>query len=143
MSETSVDHKTDHPLTFSEYVSKFDELQTVFDSLPDGVIAILDAEMNIATANRAVSNILEIPLQNIIGKKSAEVFEKTIPGLIEVIRQTIKTRKGVRNYTIESVNEVGVLTSFLVSTTLIEEIGEDTGMVLILHRYLSSCRNCR
>lgn len=122
------------PSPLYDYVKKFDELRTVFDSLPDGVVAILDANMNIATANRAIAEILELPIDNIVGKKIPAVFESRIPGLIDVLKQTIQTRKGVRNYTIESINPRGILSSFLVSTAVIEEIGEsDLGIVLILH----------
>ena len=50
------------PSTFSEYIKKFDELKTVFDSLPDGIVAIVDADMNIATANKAIANMIQLPL---------------------------------------------------------------------------------
>ena len=39
----------------NNYVKKFDELKTVFDALPDGIVAILDSQMNIASANKAIS----------------------------------------------------------------------------------------
>lgn len=123
-----------HPSTFSEYVKKFDELKTVFDSLPDGIVAILDADMNIATANKAISEMLQLPLKNIIGKKAGKIFKKNIPGLIEVLKETIKARKVVRNYTIEVITPSADAKSYLVSTAIIEEVsGSDTGVVLILH----------
>lgn len=71
--------KTKRPSTFSEYVKKFDELKIVFDSLPDGIVAILDADMNIATANKAISEMLQLPLKNIIGKKQAKFSRKIFP----------------------------------------------------------------
>jgi len=70
---------------FAEYIKKFDELKTVFDSLPDGIVAILDGDMNIATANKAISEMVQVPIENIIGKKAPEIFNKIIPGLIEVL----------------------------------------------------------
>lgn len=116
------------------YIQRFNELRSVFDSMPDGVVAILDQELNIATANQAIAKMLHVTLKEVIGKKSVEIFKKNIPGLIEVIEKTIKDKKGVRNYTIEFVKSSGELTSFLVSTTIIDEISaEDTGIVLILH----------
>lgn len=118
----------------SEYVKKFDELNTVFDSLPDGVVAILDAEMNVATANKAISEMLDLSSDSIIGRKLSDIFGERIPGLLDVVQQTVKTRKGVRNYTIESVDKRGVLNAFLISTAIIEEIHEpQPGIVLILH----------
>jgi len=117
-----------------EYVKKFDELKTVFDALPDGIVAILDSGMNIAAANKAISNFFDLPLDQIIGAKSNDLFKSTIPELIEVIEQTIKTGNEVRNYTIESLNELGILRSVLVSTAIIKEVKtSDTGLVLILH----------
>lgn len=126
--------KTEHPTTFSEYVKKFDELKIVFDSLPDGIVAILDADMNIATANKAIAEMLQMPLKNIVGKNAVEIFNKNIPGLIEVLKETIKARKEIRNYTIEVVTPSGDANSYLVSTAIIDEIRNlDAGVVLILH----------
>jgi PAS domain-containing protein len=87
-----------------KYFKKFDELKTVFDVLPDGIVAILDSDMNIASANKAISKFLELPINQIVGKRSSDLFKSTIPELIEVIEQTIKSGKEVRNYTVESIN---------------------------------------
>ena len=120
--------------TLQDYIKKFGELKTVFDALPDGIVAILDSGMNIASANLAISSLLELPIEQIVGKNSSELFKNTIPELIEVIEQTIKMGKEIRNYTIESVNKNGTLRSILVSTTVIKEIKtSDPGIVLILH----------
>ena len=123
-----------NPSTFSDYVGKFDELKTVFDNLPDGIIAILDKDINIATANRAFAEMLKIPLEKIVGKKTIHIFENRIPGLIEVLKESLKTRRGIRNYTIESVSPDGAIHSYLVSIVIIEEIEDsEVGMLLILH----------
>ena len=117
-----------------KYVKKFDELKTVFDALPDGIVAILDADMNIASANKAISNFFELPIDRVVGQKSSDLFKSTIPDLIEVIEQTIKTGKEVRNYTVESINPQGVFRSILISTAIIKEVKKpDLGIVLILH----------
>lgn len=117
-----------------DYVKKFDELKTVFDALPDGIVAILDSGMNIASANKAISTFLELPIDQIVGKKSSDLFHNSIPELIEVIEQTTSTGKEVRNYTIESINPQGILRSILVSTAIIKEVKDlDPGIVLILH----------
>ncbi|KAA3620044.1 MAG: PAS domain-containing protein [Calditrichaeota bacterium] len=123
---------TDHP-KFSEYVHRFNELKTVFDYLPDGIVAILDEEMKIATANRAIVEMLETPLDAIIGTDVSQLLEKRFPGVYKVIMQTLKTRKGVRNYTIERISPDGEINSFLVSTAIAEELEEEFGIVLILH----------
>jgi len=116
------------------YVKKFDELKIVFDALPDGIVAILDTRLNIASANKAISTFLELPIDQIVGKRSSDLFKNTIPELIEVIEQTIKSGKEVRNYTIESVNHQGILRSTLVSTAIIKAVKKaKPGIVLILH----------
>lgn len=118
----------------SDYIHKFNELKTVFNSLPDGIVAILDADMNIATANRAISEMLQMPIQDIIGKKASELFKNNIPGIIEVLEKTIASRKPVRNFTIEMLTQSGEVNSFLVSTAPIEKTNDsDVAMVLILH----------
>ncbi|NIW79535.1 MAG: PAS domain S-box protein [Calditrichae bacterium] len=134
MPENSSPGKEKYSSTLNEYVQKFNELKTVFDSLPDGIVAILDAEMNIATANKAICEMLQLSSSKIIGKKAFKVFKEKIPGLLEVLEETARTRKGIRNYTLEFVSPDGEVTSYLVSTAIIEEVNSsDTGIVLILH----------
>lgn len=134
MQKIKSNQKNISTVKLEEYVKKFDELKTVFDSLPDGVVAILDAELNVATANKAISEMLDLSSDSIIGCKLSDIFGERIPGLLDVVQQTVKTRSGVRNYTIESVDKRGVLNAFLISTAIIEEIHEpQPGIVLILH----------
>ena len=116
------------------YAEKFDELKTVFDSLPDGVVAILDDKMNIATANKTISEMLDLPTDKIIGSNASELFKERIPGLNEVLIKTLENRTGVRNYTLDFTTQEGEVYSFLVSTAIIDEISDaETGLVLILH----------
>ncbi len=55
---------------FSEYVNKFQELKAVFDNLPEGIVGILDVNLNIATANETFSKMLKLPLNNILGQNA-------------------------------------------------------------------------
>ena len=110
--------KIEQSAIFSAYIEKFNELKIVFDNLPEGVVAILDADRNIATANKAFSKMLQLPLENILGQKAAKVFENDIPDLLELLEETIKTRKGIRNYTMEIVTPSGETRCYLVSTAL-------------------------
>ena len=120
--------------SFSEYINKFQELKAVFDNLPEGVVSILDLDLNIATANNAFSNMLKLSLNNIVGKNAARLFKKNVPDLIELLKETIQTRQGIRNYTMELVSASGKTSSYLVSTAIIEDMrASDSGVVLILH----------
>jgi two-component system, NtrC family, response regulator HydG len=122
------------PPSLPEFVKKFTDLKTVFDSLPDGIVAILDKDMNIASANKTIVEMLQLDLANILGKKATEFFKDRIPGLNEVLLETAKTGMGVRNYTLEFNTPAGEVLSYLVSTAVIEEISNsDIGIVLILH----------
>ena len=90
--------------------------------------------MNIATANTVIVELLDLPLEDIVGKNAYDILNKRNPEIIKVLKETIETRKGIRNYTIESVIQKGVLKSFLVSTAIINDrIGADIGIVLIIH----------
>ena len=121
-------------IKFDDYIKKFEELKTVFDALPDGIVAILDSRLQIASANKAISSFLDLPIDKIVGRKSTDLFKKSLPQLVEVVEQTLKNKKEVRNYTIESISSQGVLKSILVSTAIIKEIEKtDIGVVLILH----------
>jgi PAS domain S-box-containing protein len=124
----------EYPAAFSEYINKFQELKTVFDNLPEGVVGILDVDLNIATANKAFSKMLKLPLNSIVGQNATKLFRKAVPDLIELLKETTQTRKGIRNYTMEIVRSSGEASSYLVSTAIIEEMkASGSGVVLILH----------
>lgn len=110
----------------------------MFDSLPDGVVAVVDASRNIATVNRAIADLLGQPTEDLIGRSAGDVFGEVIPPLVEIISATLETGEGVRNYTIEARPAPGgdehSSRAFLVSTAVIEEVEPpDRGIVLVLH----------
>jgi len=134
MKDSKGTQNREYPAAFSEYINKFQELKAVFDNLPEGVVGILDVDLNIATANKAFSKMLKLPLNNIVGQNATRLFRKNVPDLIELLKETIQTRKGIRNYTMDIVSTSGNANSYLVSTAIIEEMkASETGIVLILH----------
>lgn len=117
-----------------EYAERFNNLKTIFDNLPDGIVAILDKNLIIVAANNAISGLLNISQKQIIGKSIKDILSQKSPAIIEVIRQTIDRKKEVRNFAVECIDENGITNSFLISTALIKEISKDeTGLVVILH----------
>jgi nitrogen fixation/metabolism regulation signal transduction histidine kinase len=50
--------KSHNDKTLREFVRKFNALISVFESMPTGVFAILDQNLNIATINKAANEIL-------------------------------------------------------------------------------------
>ena len=121
-------------LTLQDYVQKFNELSTVFDTMPTGVFAILDQKSNIATINKAASGILDSDSQSIIGKNAREILEIRFPGIQKLIDETIKNRCPIKNFTLEIENRSAEVKTYLVSTALTDELENiDFGIVLLLH----------
>lgn len=66
--------------------------------------------------------MLKLQLNNIVGQNATKLFRKNVPDLIELLKETIQTRKGIRNYTMEIAGSSGEANSYLVSTAIIEEM---------------------
>lgn len=121
-------------LSLQDYVQKFNELSVIFDSMPTGVFAILDLNLNIATINKTASEILGTDSQSMIGKSVRESFEAHFPGILKVIEETIHNRRPVKNFTLEIEDRNAEVRTYLVSTALISESEQaESGIVLVLH----------
>ena len=103
----------------NEYSVKFNELRTIFDNLPEGVVVLFDHELHIIAANQTISTFLGFNLEEIVGKKSNELFIDDFTGLAEIIKETIQNKKPVKNFTLEFTIKGGDTRSFLVNTALI------------------------
>lgn len=123
-----------YKLTLQDYVQKFNELSTVFDTMPIGVCAILDQKSNIATINRAASRILALDSNLLIGKNAREAFEDRFPGIQKLISETIENRRPIRNFNLEIEDRNGEVKTYLVSTAITEELDRtEFGIILVLH----------
>jgi PAS domain S-box-containing protein len=141
MTERDVKKRSKGTYVLSEYVARFNELKCVFDSLPDGVIAILDDSMRIITANRRIGELLRLPAENIVGKNARELLEARCPSLAEVVESVPKTGKGVRNFTLEVAEPDGETSYFLTTVGFIDEIAApERGLVLMLHDISDAAR---
>lgn len=117
-----------------EHTKKFNDLKTIFDSLPDGIIGLLDQNMSIATANRAFTEMFNIPMNKVIGKNAMELFRTKFPSLNEVLLETYRDKKGIINYSTEYVKSESNRRTYLVSTVILEQKEKtEFGIVLILH----------
>ena len=120
--------------TLSDYTRRFNELRTIFDSLPDGIVAILDKDLKIVATNEAMSKLFNLSPKKIIGSSVTDIIKPKSQALFEIIEQTIQRKKEVRNFTIEYYDQNGIASSFLASTAIIKEVKKsNTGIVLILH----------
>lgn len=132
MTDAKKQKKSNPPL--QDYVQKFNELSTVFDTMPTGVFAILDQKSNIATINKAAGEILDSDSQALIGQNAYEVFEYRFPGVQKLIDETVQNRRPVKNFTLEIEDSNAEMKTYLVSTAITEELeSKDFGVVLVLH----------
>ena len=117
-----------------EYVQKFNELSAVFDSMPTGVFAILDRKLNVATINKAASQILNADSQSVIGRNVGDIFDHGFPGIRELIEKTLEDHRPVRNFNLEIADRNTEAKTYLVSTAIIEETDSiEPGILLVLH----------
>ena len=117
-----------------DYVKKFNDLSAIFDSMPTGVFAILDSNLNIASLNKVAENFIGISYDKIVGQNFVKIFEKKFPGLFNVIEETLKYKRSIKNFTLELENQDGDFEAYLVSTAILNEgIDDDIGIVLVLH----------
>ncbi len=116
------------------YSAKFNELRTIFDNLPEGIVVLLDNEMNIVAANQTVSRFLGHRLDKIVGSNSDQIFKDEMIGLAQVIKETIKNNRPVKNFTLDYTTSNGDTRIFLVNTALISKTkNSDSAIVLILN----------
>ena len=117
-----------------DHTHRFNRLKSIFDALPDGIVAIIDQNLKIVAANKAISDIFNITDQKIIGKPLIEIVKEYNIVLLDVVKQTINKKSAVRNLTIEFKQPGGITNTLLVSTAIIKEIYvKEVAVVLILH----------
>ncbi len=132
MEHESTEGKRKH--TLQEFVHKFNALNSVFESMPTGVFAILDQNLNIATINKAASEILDSDTGSMKGKNAKDILENKFPGIQKLVQQTILNRSPIKNFNLEIKDRFGEIKTYLVSTAITEEsLKDDFGVVLVLH----------
>lgn len=131
---TGENQKGNDRLSLKKFVRKFNELSSVFDSMPTGVFAILDQNMNIATINKAAYKILMTDTESIMGKNARDILETKFPGIQKLVQETIEKRRPIKNFNLEIEDQYGEIKTYLVSTAITEEsLKDDFGVVLVLH----------
>ncbi len=66
---------------------KLNELSTIFDTMPHGVLAILDPKLNIMTINKITSSMLGSDSHTVVGKNARKIFESRFPGILKIIEE--------------------------------------------------------
>lgn len=125
--------KIKDPIKVVSNSKTFEDIIWVFDSLQDVIIAVLDKEFNITYANRAISKIVNLPIEDII-ERNIDVLIKEIPILSDLIDRTLRLKKEIRNNPIELTRTDGKIRSFLFSTVIIKSReNKQKGTILIFH----------
>jgi PAS domain S-box-containing protein len=127
----------------NDFSIKFNELRTIFDNLPEGIVVLLDHELNIVAANQTISGFLGYNLKEIIGKKSDQLFKDDLIGLGEIIKETIQNNKPVKNFTLEYNTTEVETRSFLVNTALISKSDKSRAAVVLILNDLSEVTRLR
>ena len=127
----------------NEYTVKFNELRTIFDNLPEGVVVLFDTELNIVAANQTVSTFLGYSLEEIIGKQSDQLFSDDLTGIAGIIKETIQNNRPVKNFTLECTTKNGVNKSFLVNTAIIARNAKAKGAVVLILNDISEVTRLR
>lgn len=130
MSQENLKNSTNKDI----YGEKFNELRTIFDNLPEGIVVLLDNKMNIIAANQTISRFLGHSLEKIVGSNSEQLFKDEMIGLTQVVKETIKNNRPIKNFTLEYTTSNGDTRSFLVNTALISKTqNAESAVVLILN----------
>ena len=127
----------------NEFSIKFNELRTIFDNLPEGVVVLLDHERNIVAANQTISDFLGYKLEEIIGEKSDQLFIDDLNGIAEIIKETIQNNRPIKNFTLECITKNGTELSFLVNTALIPKTGASKGAIVLILNDISEVTRLR
>jgi transcriptional regulator with PAS, ATPase and Fis domain len=125
----------------SDSVANLDELVCAFESLPDGVIVIVEEGMRITAANNRIKELLKMPTGSIVGYDAKELLKNRCPALASVVDSVTKTGKGVRNFTLEVAEPAGEANYFLTTVSFIREIAPSgRGLVVMLHDISDAAR---
>jgi len=99
---------------------KYDHLQTILNSIADGVFTI-DLDKNVTSFNRAAEKITGIPGEQAIGQKCFDVFHASICQSACAIDKTMKTGKQIIDLPINILNSRGKTTPISISTAVLKD----------------------
>ncbi len=79
-------------------------LEAIFESLQDAIITV-DNEMRVIEANKASKNICGVSLQDIVGKDLSKVQIPCHKQCIDVLKETLETKKAIREFRVECIHQ--------------------------------------
>ena len=93
-------HALNHKALMDEKEKYRQNLEAIFGSLNDAIITV-DQEMHVLEANEATKHICGLFPRKIIGKEFGEVQTQCTKPCLKVLRETLKTKKIVKEYRVE------------------------------------------
>jgi len=106
-------------------------LEAVFRSVPDAIITV-STNGQILQANHATFDVLRLPLDSLEGEDCAKVFNKGYELLGELVQQTLKSRKPVREFRMECSHAHWEQTLVVNCAPLLDDDEHFSGVVLLL-----------
>ncbi|MFQ5771356.1 MAG: sigma 54-interacting transcriptional regulator, partial [bacterium] len=118
-----------------EQFKKLQEIEAVFNHLPDGIITISAPKpLRITNINSVACKILNTKNRKILDEEIHRVFDLNFSPLLQVVQETLEQKRAIKNFTIEIKTGKGEIKTFLANTTLIRnDVGLISTIILILH----------
>jgi PAS domain S-box-containing protein len=107
-------------------------LEAIFQSVNDAIITV-DPELREIEANKSTENICPLLIHEIIGRPLSECLHQCSQSCVEVLKQTLETKKAIREYRTECshLGHPGQLVS-VNSSPLLDPNGKYMGAVLVI-----------
>jgi len=106
-------------------------LEAVFRSVPDAIITV-GTDGIIGQTNHATQDVLHLPGESLEGQDYRKVFTKGYEALCQVVQQTLRTRKAVREFRVECMHASWEQTLVVNCAPLLDDEDVFSGVVLLL-----------
>lgn len=106
-------------------------LEAVFRSVPDAIVTV-GRDGLVQQANHATQEVLRIAQEAMVGRHISELCNKGYEPLCEVVMQTLRSEKAVREFRVECVSADGEQTLVLNCAPLLDDADKNAGVVLLL-----------
>ena len=107
-------------------------MEAIFKSLNDGIVTV-DREMCVIDANEATKNICGFSPKEIVGKEFDKVLSRCNKPCNKVLKETLKTKKTIREFRVECRHQVRSGQIVLLSSSpLIDRNNRFSGAVLVV-----------
>ncbi|MBN1662122.1 MAG: sigma 54-interacting transcriptional regulator [Deltaproteobacteria bacterium] len=137
VSSRDITRRMEEEKQLAEHKSR---LEAIFQSVNDAIITV-DPELRVIEANKSTENICPVVIPEIIGKPLSQCLQQCSQSCIEVLKQTLETKKAIREYRTECGHQGHPWQLVSVnSSPLLDPAGRFMGAVLVI-RDITLLRN--